>query len=67
VIIPFVGAGERWHDPLLIGTTHHCTKYFLTAIVSVTEITDCVFRNLDAMAGRSLAQQIRPLPIPPPI
>jgi hypothetical protein len=49
VIIPFVAVGEQWHDPLLIGNTRHRIEYFLTAIVSVIEVTDCAreYRDLN--------------------
>jgi len=33
-----VGVREQRHDPLLIEAPH-CVEYFLTAIVSVTEVT----------------------------
>jgi CRP-like cAMP-binding protein len=35
--------------PLLIGNTRHCIEYFLTAIVSVTSVTDCAreYRDLN--------------------
>jgi hypothetical protein len=33
-------SARRAGDPLLIGNTRHCIEYFLTAIVSVTEVTD---------------------------
>jgi len=42
-------SARRAGDPLLIGNTRHCIEYFLTAIVSVTEVTDCAreYRDLN--------------------
>jgi hypothetical protein len=40
----FVGVVEQRHGALLIRRTRHCTQYFPTAMVSVTDVTGCAFR-----------------------
>jgi len=44
---PLISDNSSSFDPLLIGNTRHCIEYFLTAIVSVTEVTDCARKSRD--------------------